>query len=140
MKQKYNRLSFNTDFLSFGLLIPLNLETQAQTFVRHKLIKPNPEISESYQSMTFQGAWCWFLNPLAVYFEGAFRRTYSVWVDNYGDIHGEYYDQETKKFRSKVIYNNQEIDDHNNPSILIDEVGKLLVFLTRTPLAGSHFV
>ncbi|MEQ8240337.1 MAG: glycoside hydrolase family 88 protein [Cyclobacteriaceae bacterium] len=116
--------------LSICLLVFLSLQfsAQAQPFVKTKISKNSGATSESYQSMTFNGAWCWFSDPRAVYHEGQFRRTYSGWVDNYGDIHVGYYDHDTKEITSKVIYDNLEIDDHDNPSLLFDEDGKLLVF------------
>lgn len=82
----------------------------------------------NFQSLTFNGIWSWFSDPRAVYYEGKHKRTYTGWVDNYGDIHVAYYDHTTKNINSKVVYDNLEIDDHNNPSILIDKNGYLTVF------------
>ena len=102
-----------------------------QKFVKQKVLKNKNTSSESYQSMTFNGSWCWFSDPRAVYFEGKHKRTYSGWVDNYGDIHVGFYDHDTREVKSTVIYDNLEPDDHNNPSILFDEEGKLIVFFNR---------
>ncbi|WP_034058127.1 BNR-4 repeat-containing protein [Lacinutrix jangbogonensis] len=86
--------------------------------------------SKNYQSITFNGIWSWFTDPRAVYFEGEHKRTYTGWVDNYGDIHVAYFDHTTKALNSKVIFDNLEIDDHNNPSILIDKNGYLIMFFS----------
>ena len=103
----------------------------AQKFVDHTLSNPQAPTSERYQSFTFNGAWCWFSAPRAVYFEGEYKRTYTGWVDNYGDLHVAYYDHQSEEIRSTVIFDNLEIDDHDNPSLLFDEQGRLLVFFNR---------
>ena len=103
----------------------------AQPFVKSKVDKSAGANSETYQSFTFNGAWCWFSDPRAVYYEGEFRRTYSGWIDNFGDIHIAYYDHDTREISSKLIYDKLEVDDHDNPSILFDEKGHLLVFFNN---------
>ena len=112
----------------FLLLMLGTSAIQAQDFVKSKLKKGEGLTSEAYQSMTFNGAWCWFSDPRAVYFEGQHQRTYGGWVDNYGDIHVGYYDHKSKEIHSQVIYDSLEIDDHNNPSIAFDSEGHLMVF------------
>jgi len=119
MKIRYS-LALMSIFLFTGVL--------AQNLVKSKFIKNKPLSSESFKSMTFNGSWCWFSDPRAVYYEGTHKRTYTGWVDNYGDIHVAYYDHESRKIHSKVLYDNFEIDDHDNPSIMIDKEGKLMVF------------
>lgn len=92
---------------------------------------PDPDsglTSGQFQSLTFNGAWCWFSDPRAVYHAGKHKRTYTGWVDNYGDIQVGYYDHVTGEILSTVIYDGLEIDDHDNPSLLFDESGRLLVF------------
>ncbi|WP_298511627.1 BNR-4 repeat-containing protein [uncultured Kordia sp.] len=100
----------------------------AQKQATHTYSESEAISSEAYQSMTFNGVWSWFSDPRAVYYEGKFKRTYAGWIDNYGDVHIGYYDHDTKKVASKVIYDNLEIDDHDNPTILLDDDGRLLVF------------
>lgn len=106
----------------------MNVTCFAQNKATHTFVKSEAVSSEQYQSMTFNGVWSWFSDPRAVYYEGKYKRTYAGWIDNYGDVHIGYYDHDTKKIASKVIYDNLEIDDHDNPSILIDDDGRLLVF------------
>lgn len=122
MIKYFTTLLFSVNFCILGF---------SQDFVKQSLKTDDAPSSEEYQSMTFNGAWCWFSDPRAVYYEGNYKRTYSGWVDNFGDIHIGYYDHETKQIRSKVIYDSLEIDDHNNPSILFDEMGHLLVFFNK---------
>jgi hypothetical protein len=112
----------------FFLFFMLGANGLAQQPTNHVFVTSEATSSENYISMTFNGIWCWFSDPRAVYFEGKHKRTYAGWIDNYGDVHIGYYDHETQAIASKVIYDNLEIDDHDNPSILIDDDGRLLVF------------
>ena len=75
----------------------------SQDFVKHRILKNKHQSSETYQSMTFNGSWCWFSDPRAVYYEGNHKRTYSGWIDNYGDVHIAFYDHETKEIQSTVV-------------------------------------
>lgn len=84
--------------------------------------------ANEYKSLTKNGAWCWFSDPRAVFYEGEHRRTYTGWVDNFGNIHVAFYDHQTGEMANHIVKDTLEIDDHNNPSILIDQQGRLLVF------------
>ncbi|MBJ2176067.1 glycoside hydrolase family 88 protein [Aureibaculum sp. A20] len=109
-----------------------NCELSAQLdVVKTRLQKNNGQHSESFKSFTFNGSWCWFSDPRAVYYEGKYKRTYSGWIDNYGNITVGWYDHDTKKVATHIVKKNLEIDDHDNPSILFDDEGKLLVFFNR---------
>ena len=83
--------------------------------------------SENYQSATFNGSWCWFSDPRAVYYEGKHQRTYMGWIDNWGDIVVGFYDHKTTKIETQVIAKDIEVDDHNTPSLFFDEKGHLMV-------------
>ena len=100
-------------------------------FVPTKINKSTGQNSEAYKSFTFNGSWCWFSDPRAVYYEGKHKRTYSGWIDNYGNIIVGSYDHDTKEIKTHIVCANLEIDDHDNPSILIDNEGRLLIFFTR---------
>ena len=112
------------------LLSVMTSKAQLET-VKTKLYKTDAQNSEAYKSLTFNGSWCWFSDPRAVYFEGKYKRTYGGWVDNYGNITVGYYDHDTQLIETKILKHNHEIDDHDNPSILFDDNGKLLVFFNR---------
>ncbi|MGB5981758.1 MAG: BNR-4 repeat-containing protein [Nonlabens sp.] len=86
--------------------------------------------SQEYTTVSYNGTWSWFSDPRAVYYEGAYKRTYLGWTDNYGNILVSYLDHETGEQQVQTVYENLEIDDHNNPSILIDEQGYLTVYFT----------
>jgi len=82
----------------------------------------------SFKSLTFDGAWCWFSDPRAIYYEGKFKRTYIAWVNSYGDIVVGYYDHDSDAIRTHVVYDHLQADDHTAPSLLINKNGQLLVF------------
>lgn len=84
-----------------------------------------------YISFTENGAWCWFSDPRAIYYEGEHKRTYSGWVDSLGNIVVGYYDHETKAVETIVLHERLEKDDHDNPSLMIDDSGKLRVFYSK---------
>jgi rhamnogalacturonyl hydrolase YesR len=102
----------------------------AQDIAKTRLEKGSGTNSEAYQSFTFNGAWCWFSDPRALYYEGTQSRTYAGWIDNFGDIHVGYYDHRTGKIASSTVYNDLQVDDHDSPSLLFDEEGYLMVFFT----------
>jgi hypothetical protein len=105
MNRKFFLLIF---FISSSLLI-------AQDLTKVDLNKDSGSNSESYTSFTFDGAWCWFSDPRAVYYEGRHKRTYASWVDSHGDVIVGYYDHETKEITTTVLEDNFEKDDHVSP-------------------------
>ncbi len=109
-----------------------------QDFARFRYQRSEVLPAEAYRSMTHDGAWCWFSEPRAVYYEGEHKRTYAGWIDSYGDIHIGYYDHVTQEFDSGLVVNGITPDDHNHPSVLPGPGGYLYVFFsphaTREPI------
>ena len=64
------------------------------TFFACNQISPQP--GESYLSLTDDGAWCWFSDPRAIYFNGKYRRTYAGWIDQAGNVMVGFYDHDSK--------------------------------------------
>ena len=83
-----------------------------------------------FYKFTHNGIWSWFSDPRAVYFEGKHKKIYTGWIDNYGDIYIASYNTTTEKLTTSIVYNALEIDDHNNPSLLVDKAGFIHVFFT----------
>jgi hypothetical protein len=77
------------------------------------------------------GGWCWFSDPRAIYYENHFKRTYAGWITSTGDIMIGYYDHNQKLIQSKIIMDNLEKDDHDNPALLMLPDGRLTVFFTK---------
>lgn len=94
-----------------------------------KQYKSQPAIK--YKTFTSSGAWCWFSDPRAVYYEGEYKRTYATWVSNEGSIQIGLYDHGSDTIRIHTLHENFEKDDHANPSLYIDEKGKIMVFYSR---------
>lgn len=82
-------------------------------------------------AFTNDGAWCWFSDPRAVYYEGQFRRTYAGWVDSRGNLTVGFYDHDNGTFGRRTLHPQLEADDHDNPSLLFAPDGRLLVFYSK---------
>ena len=108
----------------------------SQDLSKISLNKESGRNSETYRSFTFDGAWCWFSDPRAVYFEGKHKRTYAGWVDSHGDVIAGYYDHDTKEITTTVLEDNFEKDDHVSPALLFSPEGKLMVFFVRHSTAN----
>lgn len=80
------------------------------------------------ERLTPDGAWCFFADPRAVFFEGKHVRTYLGWLNSHGDVVVCSYDHHTHVIETSVIKDHLQIDDHANPALHIDEDGKLTVF------------
>ena len=100
-------------------------------------VKPN-KAENTITTLTDNGAWCWFSDPRAIYYEGSHQRTYAGWVDDQGNIMVGYYDHQTKLTKQVTLHEKLQIDDHNNPSLLMGVDGKLMVFYSehssKTPI------
>lgn len=118
-----------TSVLSLFLIVLLNVSL----FVGCKPVinEESDQTEKSHLSITNDGAWCWFSDPRAVYYQGNHRRTYAGWVDSEGSIVIGYYDHDQGSIETKVLDPMLQVDDHNNPSLLFDNKGKLLVFYSQ---------
>lgn len=104
-----------------GLCLILSFHSNAQSFNTSKEVKTFSE----------DGAWCWFSDPRAVYYEGEHQRTYAAWVDSTGSIMLAYYDHENGEIKTHVLHEKLEVDDHDNPALYFNEEGKLMVFYAK---------
>jgi hypothetical protein len=80
------------------------------------------------RELTSSGAWSWFGDPRSVYHEGARRRTYTGWVSTNGSVQVASYDHDSGLRTITTLKSRLQIDDHDNPSILVRPDGRLLVF------------
>lgn len=113
------------------LTILISAFAEGQDLVKTKQVKSKGHNGEAFKSFAFDGAWCWFADPRAVYYEGQHKRTYSGWIDSNGDVLVGYYDHETGEVATNVLFDNLQIDDHDNPSLLFDKDGHLKVFYSK---------
>lgn len=85
------------------------------------------------------GAWSWFGDPRAVYHAGARRRTYVGWVDAAGSIKVASYDHTTESRVTTTLKANFQIDDHDNPSLLVRPDGRLIAFWSAHIGAAMYY-
>ena len=88
-----------------------------------------PWMAEGTDTLSLDGTWCWFQDPRAVYYEGTKKQTYTGWINSKGKVQVASYNHES----GEVIINTisppdfMQVDDHNNPTFLVREDGRLLV-------------
>ena len=80
------------------------------------------------REFTASGAWSWFTDPRSVYHEGAHRRTFAGWVAHDGSVQVGSYDHDTGRRVVATLKVRLQVDDHDNPSILVRPDGRLMVF------------
>lgn len=99
-------------------------------------VPESPQPGESYLSFTEDGAWCWFSDPRAIYYNGKYRRTYAGWIDHVGNVTVGFYDHDRKTIETKILHEGLEKDDHDNPGLFLDKEGKL--WLTYSKHSGDR--
>jgi hypothetical protein len=105
--------------------------SEAQSFVKTNQVKNSGKNPDSFLAISSNGAWCWFSDPRAVYYKNLHDRTYTGWIDSYGNIFISSYDHGTGKIEKKVLFDTLQADDHDNPSILFDSEGFLYIFFNK---------
>lgn len=70
------------------------------------------------ESLSNDGAWCWFSDPRAIYLHGSNKGILTGWVKSDGSIETALLDVETGDKKQQVVYSKLEVDDHNNPAFL----------------------
>jgi len=89
-------------------------------------------------TLTPDGAWCWFNDPRAIYYKGSKEQTYFSWVNSMGDIMIAAYNHETGVYTKHTLYEKLEVDDHDNPAIFIRRDGRLIVYFSKHTSAPAH--
>lgn len=94
------------------------------------VMQAKQEKSGRRSSGTFalDGAWCFFADPRALYFKGKYERTYAGWITSKGDVKLGYYDHQSGLVEEMIVREKLQRDDHANPSLYIDEGGRITVF------------
>ncbi len=86
---------------------------------------------QGIDTLTQDGAWCWFADPRAIYYEGEKKQTYFSWITTEGDIVVASYNHETGEYNQKTVWAKWQSDDHDNPSLLIRDDGRLIIFFAK---------
>lgn len=79
---------------------------------------PITSFSQTIQTLTDDGAWCWFSDPRAIYTSTKKGDIITGWVTKSGDIVAASFNPKTNKKEQKLLYKELEIDDHDNPAFL----------------------
>lgn len=121
-------LRFKLSVLVLSMLFPISTDLEAQ----------NSNLTlENYQTMSEDGAWCWFSDPRAIYIEGKIKQIISGWVSKKGDIVVASLDLESNKKTEKILYPAFNKDDHANPSFLLLPDKRIMVFFSSHSLPGN---
>ncbi|MBI9016182.1 MAG: DUF4861 family protein [Phycisphaerae bacterium] len=86
---------------------------------------------ESYYEVTDDGAWCWFGDPRAVFYQGKHKKTYSGWVNKSGDIQVGSYDHDSQEMHITTLHAKYQRDDHDDPAIHFMPDGRLMIFYSQ---------
>lgn len=90
-------------------------------------MKVNAHYENNLQIST-RGIWCWFSDPRAIRYVGAHDKTYIGYTDDSGNVWIASYNHTTGEIIRVIIDTFDEVDDHDNPSILIRNDGKIMIF------------
>ncbi|MDR1808945.1 MAG: BNR-4 repeat-containing protein [Prevotella sp.] len=82
-------------------------------------------------TLSVNGAWCWFADPRALYYNGTQEQTYFCWVNTAGDILVASYNHATGIFKQNVLHAAFQNDDHANPTLFIRKDGRIIVFYSK---------
>jgi len=84
--------------------------------------------SSDYEVLTYDGVWCWFSDPRAIYYKGDKEQIYFGYINSRGDVMIGARDELTKGTSHFTLHDSLEVDDHNVPAILFLPDGKMLAF------------
>ena len=88
---------------------------------------PTPPV----QTMSADGAWCWFQDPRAVYIGGEHNLTIAGWMTSEGALQVGTLDHNRGDTASITMKANWDINDHNTSSMLVLPDNRLAVFYAR---------
>ena len=85
-------------------------------------------------TITEKGAWCWFADPRAVFYEnesGTIKSSYIGYIDVHGNIKATQIDHLTNRANEVLIRSWFQPDDHNNPTFLVLPDERIMIFYSR---------
>ena len=85
-------------------------------------------------TLTEEGAWCWFADPRAISHEnesGTINNTYIGYIDIYGNIKATQINHLTQTTSEVLIRSYFQPDDHNNPTFLVLPDERVMIFYSR---------
>ncbi|MBD1422537.1 BNR-4 repeat-containing protein [Sphingobacterium chuzhouense] len=85
-------------------------------------------------TLTEEGAWCWFADPRAISYEneeGTINTTYIGYIDIHGNIKATQINHLTNTTNEVLIRSWFQPDDHDNPTFLVLPDERIMVFYSR---------
>lgn len=89
-------------------------------------------------TLTIDGAWCWFNDPRAIYYKGQKEQTYFGWINSRGDVIVAAYNHANGEYVEHLLFPELEVDDHDNPALFIRKDGRLVVYFSKHTSAPAH--
>lgn len=83
---------------------------------------------ETFPDVTSDGGWCWFADPRAVTRDG---HTYTGWVTEGGSVQAAAIEHSSGKVTTVDLHSRYERDDHDAPSFLFLQDGRLMAFYSK---------
>lgn len=90
------------------------------------------------ETLTHDGAWCWFQDPRSVYYNWKHERTYASWMHGDGKLVVGFLDHADQSTHSVVIEEKWDIDDHNTGSLILLPDRRLMLFYARHNKRGLY--
>ena len=87
-----------------------------------------------FNTITEEGAWCWFADPRAISYEnksGSINSTYIGYIDVHGNIKATQINHLTQATNEVLIRSYFQPDDHNNPTFLVLPDDRIMIFYSR---------
>lgn len=103
----------------------------------HASTRDNTQVNNQgipVNTVTEKGAWCWFADPRAVFYEnesGTIKSTYIGYIDVHGNIKATQIDHLTNRTNEVLIRSWFQPDDHNNPTFLVLPDERVMIFYSR---------
>ena len=79
--------------------------------------KNKKSLNSTINTFTEDGAWCWFSDPRAIYYNE--NLVITGWVKKDGSVEAASLDLESGEKKFKIIYPQLEVDDHDNPAFTV---------------------
>ena len=95
---------------------------------------PAPVTTFPTNTLSEEGAWCWFADPRAIHYKNAQGTINSTWIgyiDPKGNIKATQINHLTNTTNEVLIRSYFQPDDHNNPTFLVLPDERLMIFYSR---------
>ena len=93
-----------------------------------------PERGITINTLTEEGAWCWFADPRALHYQneqGSINSSYIGYIDVHGSIKATQINHLTNCKTEVLIRSGFQPDDHNNPTFLMLPDERIMIFYSR---------